>query len=68
MNSYHIFEEKESSTILYLAIARDEKQVRELALEAEINLNGLTIEIVNKNVKDQLSRKCDPGIFDSIVH
>ena len=45
MNSYNIYEEKNYSTILYHAIARDVEQVKELASESGIEIEGLTIDL-----------------------
>lgn len=64
MNSYNIFEEENYSTILYHAIARDEEQVKELALESNIDLDGLTIDLVRQNVKDELGRPYPAKIED----
>ena len=54
MNSYNIYEKNNEATILYHAIARDEDQVMELAKEAGIDMDGLSIELEGSNVKDQL--------------
>lgn len=67
MNTYNMFDKENCSTILYHAIARDEEQVRELALEAGINLDGLTIELERKNVRDELGRNYNPSIKDALV-
>ena len=67
MNSYNIFEEENYSTILYHAIARDEEQVKELALEFNIDLDGLTIDLVRQNVKDELGRPYPAKIEDARV-
>lgn len=68
MNSYNIFEEQNCSTILYHAIARDEEHVRKLALEIGIVLDGLTIELERKNIKDEMGREYEARIEDAIVH
>lgn len=67
MNSYNIFDEENCSTILYHAIARDEKQVRELAEEAGIDLNGLTIDLERMNVKNESGRDYQPKIDDALI-
>lgn len=67
MNTYNVFDEENYSTILYHAIARDEEQVRELASEAGIILDGLTIELEQKNVRDELGRNYNPSIKDALV-
>lgn len=67
MNSYNIFNEEHYSTILYHSIASDEKQVKELAAEAGINLDGLTIELERKNVKDEMGREYSARIVDAQV-
>lgn len=67
MNSYNIYDEEHYSTILYHAIARDEEHVRELAEEAGINLEGLTIDLERNNVKDELGRPYSARIEDAII-
>ncbi|WP_289191598.1 hypothetical protein [Bacteroides acidifaciens] len=67
MNAYNIYNEEHYSTILYHAIARDEEQVRELAEEAGISLEGLTIDLERMNVKDQLGRQYSAKIEDALV-
>ena len=67
MNSYNIYEEEHYSTILCHAIARDEKQLRELASEAGISLTGLTVEIERTNVRDLLGRPFPASIKKAIV-
>lgn len=68
MNSYNIFEEENYSNILYHAIARDAAQVRELAQDAGINLEGLTIDVEKFNVKDELGRPYSAKIENAIVY
>ena len=68
VNSYNIYDENHYSTILYHAIARDEEHVKDLARETGINLDGLTIEEVRINVKDELGRPCKPCITDALVY
>lgn len=67
MNSYNIYEEKNYSTILYHAIARDVEQVKELAEEAGIEIEGLTIDLGKENVKDQLGRPFSARIEAAVV-
>ena len=67
MNAYNIYNEEHYSTILYHAIARDEEQVKELAEEAGISLEGLTIDLERMNVKDQLGRQYSAKIEDALV-
>lgn len=45
MNAYNIFDENHYDTILYHAVAKDEDQVKELANEKGIDLEGLEIEL-----------------------
>jgi hypothetical protein len=66
-NSYNIFEEKHADTILYHAVSTDEEQVKELAEENNIDLNGLTIEVEKINVKDELGRPIKPFIEDALI-
>lgn len=67
MNSYNIYEENHYSTILYHAIARDEEQVRELAAEAGINIEGLTIDLDRENVRDEMNRPFSTKIKDAQI-
>ena len=68
MNAYNIFYENHYDTILYHAVAKDEDQVKELANEKGIDLEGLEIELERKNVKDQLGRDINPYIEDALVY
>ena len=68
VNTYTIFDEAHYSTILYFAVAEDEDQVRQLAEEANIDLDGLTIELERKDVRDQLGYPYSPHIEDALVH
>ena len=68
MNTYNLFENSHEDTILYHAIAKNENQVIELANEAGIDIEGLTIELDKKNVKDELGRSYEPSIKDAQVY
>lgn len=68
MNAYNIFDKNHYDTILYHAVAKDEDQVKELANEKGIDLEGLEIELERKNVKDQLGRDFNPYIEDALVY
>jgi 3-isopropylmalate dehydratase small subunit len=68
MNTYNIYNENESSTILFHAIAENENQVIELAEEKSIDLTGLTIELEKSNVKNQMGKSYSASISDAIVH
>ncbi len=68
VNTYDIFDENNYSTILYHAIAHDEEQVRELAEEAGIDLNGLTIELQRTNVRDEVGHPYSARIEDALIH
>ena len=68
MNSYNICEENNEATILYHAIARDEDQVMELAKEAGIDMDGLSIELERSNVKDQLGKPLPARIEDALIY
>lgn len=68
MNAYNIFDENHYETILYHAVAKDEDQVKELAKEKGIYLEGLEIELERTNVKDQLGRDFNPYIEDALVY
>lgn len=67
MNSYNIYEEENCSTILYHAIAMDEEQVKELAKESGINLDGLIVDLERHNVKDELGRPYSARIENAQV-
>lgn len=67
MNSYNIFDEEHSDTILYHAIACDEDQVRELAEEEGIDISGLTIDLEIVNVKNELGRPYPARIEDAVI-
>lgn len=68
MNAQNIFDENHYETILYHAVAKDEDQVKELAKEKGIDLEGLEIELERTNVKDQLGRDFNPYIEDALVY
>ena len=68
MNSYNIYEKNNEATILYHAIARDEDQVMELAKEAGIDMDGLSIELERSNVKDQLGKPLSARIEDALIY
>lgn len=67
MNTYNIYEKDNYSAVLYHAIARNENQVKELAKEAGFDIEGLEIELIRKNVKDQMGRSYSPSISDALV-
>lgn len=68
MNSYNIYEKNNEATILYHAIARDEDQVMELAKEAGIDMDGLSIELERSNVKDRLGKPLSAIIEDALIY
>lgn len=68
MNTYNIYNEEHYSTVLYDAIAKDENQVKELAEKAGIDLTGLTIELIRRNVKDELGRPYKAKIENALVY
>lgn len=68
MNSYNIYDENHEATILYHAIARDEEQVMELAKEAGIDMDGLSIGLEQSNVKDQLGKPLPAKIEDALIY
>jgi len=67
MNTYNIFEQENESTILYHAIARDENHVRELAEDAGFQIEGLSIDPIRANIKDQMGRPYTPRIESALV-
>lgn len=68
MNSYNIFDEEHSGTILFHAIAMDEEQVKVLAEQSGIDISELTIELERINVKDELGRPYSARIEDALIH
>lgn len=68
MNPYNIYDDNHYETILYHAIARDEDQVMELAKEAGIDMDGLSIELERSNVKDQLGKPLSAKIEDALIY
>lgn len=67
MNAYNIFKEESYSTIEFHAIAESEAQVKKLAKEANIDLEGYTIELERFNVKTELGRSYEAKIENCIV-
>lgn len=67
-NSYNIFEESHADTILYHAVAESEQQVKELAEDKNINLDGLTIEVERMNVTNEIGKPIKPFIKDALIH
>lgn len=68
VNSYDLYNETESSTTLYHAIASSVEEVRELAEEAAFDIEGLEIELVKSDVRDQLGRPYAASIKDATIH
>lgn len=68
VNSYNIYDENHYGTVLYHAIASDEDEVKELAQESGIDIEGLTIDLERCNVKDELGRPYSPRIEDAQVY
>ena len=54
MNTYNIFEEENYSTILFHAVAEKENQVKELAEQEGFKIEGMTIELIRSNVKNEM--------------
>lgn len=67
MNTYDIFDPEHENTTLYHAIARDENHVRELAEDAGFQIEGLSIDLIRANVKDQMGRPYTPRIESALV-
>lgn len=67
MNTYNIFEQENESTILFHAIAKDKAQVKELAEEAGFDIEGMTIELIRTNVKNEMGRYYQPSILNALV-
>lgn len=67
MNTYNIFDKNEPATILFHAIASNEDHVQQLALEANIDISDLIIELERKNVKNELGRDYSPAIKNALV-
>lgn len=62
VNSYNLVDENYYDTVCYHAIASNEEEVRELAEEAGFDIEGLTIQLERKNVKNELGRPYSPRI------
>jgi len=67
MNTYNIFNKNEPATILYYVVAEDENQLRKLAEESKINLEGLMIEIERVDVRNELGKPYMPSFKDAII-
>ena len=67
-NSYNIYEEEHSETILYHAVAHNEAEVRELAADKGFDIEGMTIELDKPDVRTQLGRPFEPYIEDALVY
>lgn len=64
MNFYIIYSEnaksKDGVSAEFTSIAESEKQVREMAEEQGVDLDGYTIECTREDVRDQLRSPYDP--------
>ena len=61
-NAYNIYDEQNSSTILYHAVAWDVNHVAKLAMDNGIDIEGMTIELERLNVKTQMGYPIEPYI------
>lgn len=68
VNSYNIYDPKNYVCVLWRALASDENEVRQLAKDAGIDLDGLEIELIRTDVRDQLRRPYSPRIEDAQVY
>lgn len=68
VNSYNIYNPKNYVCVLWHALASDENEVRQLAKDAGIDLDGLEIELIRTDVRDQLRRPYSPRIEDAQVY
>ena len=66
VNSYNIV--GSYRCVLYHAVATSKEHVRELAKEAGIDIDGLEIELIRINVKDQLGHPFKPYIEDALIY
>ena len=66
VNSYNIV--GRYRCVLYHAVATSEGHVGELAKEAGIDIDGLEIELIRVNVKDQLGYPFKPYIEDALIY
>ena len=66
-NSYNIYDEQNSSTILYHAVACDVNHVVKLAMDNGINIEGMTIELERLNVKTQMGYPIEPYIESCLI-
>lgn len=67
MNSYNIFDPRNYSTIIYCAIARDEDQVKELALSAGFKIDKMVIELERTDIRDEMGRPLPASIQYVVV-
>lgn len=66
VNSYNIV--GRYRCVLYHAVATSKEHVRKLAEEASIDIDGLEIELIRVNVKDQLGYPFKPYIEDALIY
>ena len=63
----NIFETENESTILFHAIAENELHVEKLAEEAGFNIEGMIIEKIRSNVKNEMGKQYKPSISSALV-
>ena len=66
-NAYNIINPDNPGTVIYHAIASDEKEVMSLAEKNGIDITGLMIGLERTNVRTELGSPAAPKITDAII-
>jgi hypothetical protein len=64
MNTYNV---EEKGCVFFHVIAESEEQVRELAVQAGYDIEGMDIELERMNVRDELGREYTARIEGALV-
>ena len=67
MNSYNIYDKNNYSTVLYHAVASSEDEIKRLADQKGYNIEGLKIELIKRNVRNELGRPMKGYICNALV-
>lgn len=67
VNSYNLYEEQHPECILFHAIAQDEEHIKIMAQVQKFDIEGLTIEKVREDVRDQIGRPYLETFFDARI-
>lgn len=66
VNKYIVIDEKHDA-VMYQVIAENEKQVHELAEKNGYDISDYSIELVRKNVVNEIGRPYSPVIYDEMI-